>query len=402
MRLDFYIPPRFERRIKNNAIKTEFDEIWEWMGRYQMTGWYYYLGSTDLDKVTLKAQKINLNQVDFVLCFGTGGSYQGVEMLLQFSPYKNKFIFVGPSLDPEEVQKILEKIKGKKIGVNLISKSGGTLEIMIFLNLFKPFLTQAAWICLITSNQNFLDFIKEHFKQPEIFHFEIAKDIGGRFSIASSMGLVIATQGGLNFDDFSEQFLLARKEMESGDNLIPFERGIARYLFFTHGKILENLATNSKKIMPTLKWARQLWAESNGKEYKSMFISTGFYPEDAHSVGQIWKEGPRKVTETYFVVEEQNNDIVFDTPLVFKDLSLQESSLNKINLAFSEAMIEDRFECGIPVSVYRLPKMDLATWGRLAFNEMVAVVVEAYLLGVNPFNQPGVESYKTKVKEKIL
>ena len=150
--------------------------------------------------------------------------------------------------------------------------------------------------------------------------------------------------------------------------------------------------------MPTLQWARQLWAESNGKEYKSMFVSTGFYPEDAHSVGQIWKEGPRKVTETYFVVE-QNHDIVFDTSLSIKDLKIQVNSLNQINLAFSEAMIEDRFECGIPVTVYRLPKMDLATWGRLAFNEMAAVVVEAYLLGVNPFNQPGVESYKAKVKD---
>lgn len=401
MKLDFYIPPRFERRIKNNAIKTEFDEIWEWMGRYQMTGWYYYLGSTDLDRVTEKAKKMDMNQVDYVLSIGTGGSYQGVDMLLQFSPHQEKFIFIGPSLDPDEIAAIMKKIEGKRIGVNLISKSGGTLEILIFINLFRPFLEQAQWMCLITSNPSFVSFIQEHFKKPEIFDFEIAKDIGGRFSIASSMGLVVATQGGLNFDDFSAQFLAARKEMEAGENLLPFERGIARYLLFTDGKILENLATNSKKIMPTLQWARQLWAESNGKEYKSMFVSTGFYPEDAHSVGQIWKEGPRKVTETYFVVE-QNHDIVFDTSLSIKDLKIQVNSLNQINLAFSEAMIEDRFECGIPVTVYRLPKMDLATWGRLAFNEMAAVVVEAYLLGVNPFNQPGVESYKAKVKDRIL
>ena len=86
------------------------------MGRYQMTGWYYYLGSTDLDRVTEKAKKMDMNQVDYVLSIGTGGSYQGVDMLLQFSPHQEKFIFIGPSLDPDEIAAIMKKIEGKRIG----------------------------------------------------------------------------------------------------------------------------------------------------------------------------------------------------------------------------------------------------------------------------------------------
>lgn len=401
MKLEFYVPPRLERRIKKMAIKSEFAEIWDFMARYGMTGWYYYLGNTNIDQMHKDLECLD-RDVDYIISVGTGGSYQGIELLLQFSENKDKFIFVGPSLEPEEIKNILEKIEGKRVGFNIISKSGSTLEIMIFINLFKKNMQKADWISVVSSNPYFIDFIQENFKSVStIKSFNIAKDIGGRFSIVSSMGVVASYLAGIDYNQLLTGFLNARKELEEGENLAPLERGISRYLLFSQGKVLENLTTNLKKVVPTLKWAKQLWAESNGKEYKSMFVTTGYYPEDAHSVGQIWKEGPRKVAETYYLLDK-NGDLNFDTDLSIGQMKIKLNSMAEINNNFIEAIVEDRFECGIPVTVYRMNEFNLTEWGHLIFSEMVGVVMEAFLLGVNPFNQPGVESYKKKVQERIL
>ncbi|PKL13883.1 MAG: hypothetical protein CVV50_02995, partial [Spirochaetae bacterium HGW-Spirochaetae-6] len=265
-------------------------------------------------------------------------------------------------------------------------------------------LERAEWISIISSNPYFVDFVKEHFpKIPVIRHFELNEDIGGRFSIASIMSAVCCYLAKLDFSEFQAGFREAKKSLILGENLLPQQRGIARYLLFGKGKLLENLATNSRKVLPTLRWGRQLWAESNGKEYKSMFISTGYYPEDAHSVGQIWKEGPRSITETFFLVQnDYQNDLPFTNTLTLPNQKIRAKTLGEISDAFIEGIIEDRIESGIPVIIYRLPGFDLKTWGKLMFNEMVSVIIEADFLGVNPFNQPGVESYKNKVKKRIL
>lgn len=402
MEFQLYIPPRMERKVKKMAENLEFNEIWEFMGRYGMTGWYYFLGNADFHKIEDQLKTIDLN-VDYIVSLGTGGSYQGIEMLVEFSPFKDQFIFIGPSLDPEENIRIMKKLEGKKVGFNIISKSGGTLEILTFINLYKPFIESAQWISIITSNPSFVAFFKTHFQKVQnIQSFKISNDIGGRFSIASTMGFVVAYLARINFYDFLKGFINARNRMENGENLIPLERGIVRYSLFSGGKILENLATNSRKVYPTLRWSRQLWAESNGKEYKGMFVSSGFYPEDAHSVGQIWKEGPRAITETYYLLKKNHSLLPFEGKLTLNDMKIKANSMEEINTAFIEGIIEDRFESGIPVSVYRLDDFTLHTWGELCFSEMVGVVVEAYFLGVNPFNQPGVESYKEKVKSKLL
>ena len=401
MELEFFVPPRLERRARKAAIKSEFNEIWEFMEKYGMAGWYYYLGNTDLEKMNKDLEEID-NDVDYVLSFGTGGSYQGIESLLQFSEKKDRFIFIGPSLDSDEINEIIKKIQGKKVGFTIISKSGTTLEILIFLNVFQEFIKKSQWICVITSNHNFSKFLNENFSEvPTIKSFEIKDDIGGRFSIVSNMGIVIAYLADLNYQEFLDGFLFARQQLENEESFMSLERGLIRSYLFEQGKVLENLSTNYKKIIPTLKWAKQLWSESNGKEFKSMFVSVGFYPEDAHSVGQIWKEGPRRFTETFFIIEK-NNDLVFNNSLALNGLKINKKSLNQLNDDFIQAIIEDRFECGIPCMVYRMKEFSLYEWGQLVFSEMVGVVMEAYMLGVNPFNQPGVESYKNKVKKRIL
>jgi glucose-6-phosphate isomerase len=215
------------------------------------------------------------------------------------------------------------------------------------------------------------------------------------------MGIVASYLAEIDYKEFLRGFLGGREKLETEKDLTALERGITRYTLFSQGKYLENLSTNVKKILPTLKWSKQLWAESNGKEYKSMFISIGFYPEDAHSVGQIWKEGPRKITETYYILEK-NTDLTFSNDLSISGMKIKPNSLATVNNDFIEAIIEDRFECGIPVMVNRMEEFSLKEWGELVFNEMVGVVMEAYLHGVNPFNQPGVESYKAKVKSRLL
>ncbi|PKL15363.1 MAG: hypothetical protein CVV50_00405, partial [Spirochaetae bacterium HGW-Spirochaetae-6] len=138
MRLELGVPPRLERKILRMAERTLIDEIWLSMQKYGMGGWYNYFDNFDFSQVASDLKTLDLS-VDYILSVGTGGSYQGVEALLEFSPIKDKFIFIGPSLDRDEIEGILNKIKGKRLGFNLISKSGTTLEIMVFLNLLFPF-----------------------------------------------------------------------------------------------------------------------------------------------------------------------------------------------------------------------------------------------------------------------
>ncbi|HOJ50616.1 MAG TPA: hypothetical protein PKW55_07390 [Spirochaetota bacterium] len=402
MELEFYYQPRLLRKIKNKAMQIDFKELFSFMERYGMVEWYYYLGNKGIKEIEDDVKSFDMN-IDYIVCLGTGGSYQGIEVLIQFSEMKDRFLFIGPSLDPWEINEIKRKLDGKKVGFNIISKSGSTMETIFFINIFHDIISKAKWISVISSNKNFYESIKEEFSSVKnIKFFEISKNIGGRFSIVSNMGVVTGFMAKVDYSRFLDGFLDARKELEHEDNLSPIERGLARYYLFNSDILLENLATNKKKIIPTLKWCKQLLAESNGKEYKSMFVSVGFYPEDAHSVGQIWKEGPRNVTETFFILEnDDSEDIILENKST-KFLTPREKSLSKINQSFIEAIIEDRFESGVPTTVYKLRAFTPYEWGRLIFTEMVAVVVEAYFLGVNPFNQPGVESYKKKVEERIM
>ncbi len=402
MDFEVKIYPRLEKKVTRMATqKNKLEKVWDYANRFGMNGWYTYLEELDLHLVEKNLNHIDTD-VDYILSIGTGGSYQGIELILEFSPHKDKFIFLGPSLDPAEINEVIKKIKGKKVGFNIISKSGSTLEIILFINIFKEYISKAHWISIVTSNPYFSDFIQGHFNNVNtIKTFEIAENIGGRFSMASVLGVVTAYLAGLDFKQFINGFLSAKKKLENGDSIIPLQRGVARYLFFSYGSLLENLSTNIKKIAPTLKWARQLWAESNGKENKGMFVSSGFYPEDAHSVGQIWKEGPRKVAETFFILNK-TEELIFNNDLAIANIKIKPNDLAYINKSFIEAIIEDRIEAEVPVAIYKLDDFSLCTWGELLFNEMMAVVVEAYYLGVNPFDQPGVESYKKKVKAKIL
>jgi len=402
MELNFLFPPKVLRKVKNRSFDLDFKEVFSFMENYGMVDWYYYLGNRGIKEIENDVNSLDLD-VDYIVCIGTGGSYQGIEVLIQFSDIKDKFVFVGPSLDPEEINRIKESFAGKRLGFNIVSKSGSTMEIIFFINIFYDMISSAEWISVISSNVNFYEKIKDEFSSVKnIKFFEISKGIGGRFSIVSNMGVVTGLMANVDYNRFLDGFLDARKELEKEENLLPLERGISRYYLFSYEILLENLTTNKKKLIPLLKWSRQLWAESNGKEYKSMFVSTGFYPEDAHSVGQIWREGPRNVTETFFIIENDNiNDISLNSRSK-NFIPPRERSLSNINQRFIDAIIEDRFEAGVPVTVYKLRSFTPYEVGRLVFTEMVGVVIEAYFHGVNPFNQPGVESYKKKVEERIM
>lgn len=362
-------------------------------------------------RIKLAAEKIR-NDSDVLVVIGIGGSYLGARAAIEFCKSKNynvivkdapKIFFLGNSLSPTEISEIFEICKNCDFSVNVISKSGTTTEPAIAFRLFKALLIEkygreeAAKRIYATTDK-----VKGTLKEMSVAEgyetFVVPDNVGGRFSVLTAVGLLPIAAAGIDIDALMNGAYDAMKKYENGDVLSNdcCKYAAIRNILLRKGKNIEMMVSYEPDFTMMNEWFKQLFGESEGKDNKGIFPSSAIYSTDLHSLGQYVQEGQRHLFETVVVFKEPKCDIVIEKDEANRDglNFIAGKTLSYVNTKAFEGTILAHTDGDVPNIVLEVDKMDEYNLGYLIYFFEKVCAVSGYMLGVNPFNQPGVESYK--------
>lgn len=391
----------------NLDYEKAFDALDELLERKGPTGWIDLPNEKqDTEKIKDLAKRVRDDADVFILC-GIGGSYLGARAIIEAiqNIYHNdiEIIYTGNSLNPNEIYEILEYIEGKSAYMNVVSKSGSTMETLIAFSIFKEYFdenyTNPNERIIVTTGNDEGDLAKLA-KKEGYDRLDVPDDIGGRYSIMTPVGLFPLAVAGLDIDKFLQggkdgfdQYL-----NKSEDNL-ALQYSALRSLMYESAKEIEILVTYDAKLDYLGEWWRQLYGESQCKGEKGLYPSTLIFTCDLHSVGQLIQDGKRNIFETVLTVRNSKHDI--NIPQLGQDGKKYDMSLGQINDIAIKAAIEAHLEGGVPNILISIDKIDERSLAELMYFFMVSCAVNSYELCVNPFDQPGVEKYKKNIKKRL-
>ena len=372
----------------------------------------------DYDKVEFeeikKAAEYIKNNADVLIVIGIGGSYLGARAVIEAlkSPNYNllkkdtpQIYFIGNSISPSSLNEIVSLCEGKDIAVNVISKSGTTTEPAIAFRVFRELVNskyskeEAAKRIFCTTDKN-KGTLKELSDKEGYKTFVVPDDVGGRYSVLTAVGLLPIAVAGIDIDALMKGAFDAMKDCASVND--PEKSDVLNYviyrnLFYNYGRKLECFVSYEPCMAMFNEWLKQLFGESEGKDGKGLFPTSTVFSTDLHSLGQFIQEsGKDLMFETVVKFDKCDNDYVIGT---------QEGNLDGLNFLAGEKMsvvnekarlgtLIAHSEGGVENLVIELDKLDEYNIGQLIYSFEYACAVSGYVLGVNPFNQPGVESYK--------
>lgn len=368
----------------------------------------------ELERIRMAAMKIQQDS-DVLLVIGIGGSYLGtraaIEMLHHsfdnlLSGGKRKtphIIFVGQHISSVYKHELLSVLHNKDVSINVVSKSGTTTEPAIAFRIFRRFMeekygeAEASKRIYATTDKE-KGALKKIADAKGYETFIIPDDIGGRYSVLTPVGLLPMAVSGIAIDDVLLGAIDATKRLHTPElSLNPaYQYAAIRNILYNKGYMIEILATYEPKLISFSDWWVQLFGESEGKDGKGVFPATAQFSTDLHSFGQYIQDGPRKLFETIIKVKSCTVEVMIENDLSNLDglNYLVGQSLHDINTKACEASIIAHTEGGVPNIEINIPRMDAYTFGYIVYFFQKACAMSGYLLGVNPFDQPGVESYK--------
>lgn len=344
---------------------------------------------------------------EVLVCIGIGGSYLGTKAAIEALKYQCgksfPIIFLGQNLSADYINEVLNYIDDKEIAVNVISKSGTTLEPALSFRIMRDFLEkrygrnearkriiattdkEKGALCQLADEENYKTFV-------------INDDIGGRFSVLTPVGLVPIATYGIDI----EKLLLGAKDMmdisskEDMSKNPVYAYAALRHLLYNSGKTTEILSSFVPNLIYLSQWWTQLFGESEGKNNKGVFPVSCNLTTDLHSVGQYIQQGLRNLFETFLWIEKSKNKLT---------IPKEEADLDKLNYLAGKEMDyinEQAFkgtalahkEGGVPNMSISIPQIDEYYLGQLFYFFEKAIAISGLLLGINPFDQPGVEAYK--------
>ena len=355
---------------------------------------------------------------DIFLVIGIGGSYLGARAVIEalnntfYNFLDNKtrktpqVLYVGNNLSPNYLNDLIDYIGDKDICINVISKSGTTTEPAIAFRFFREFLEtkygikEARKRIYVTTDKE-KGALKELAKEEKYTTFIIPNNVGGRFSVLTAVGLLPIAVSGINIDNLMEGERFAC-EKYSDSNLKYnecYRYAVIRNILYNEEKNIEFLVTYEPKMHYVIEWWKQLYGESEGKDLKGIFPAGAEFTTDLHSLGQYIQEGRRNLFETVLNINKTSSDI---------EIKLDEDNLDGLNylagkeLSFvnkkaMEGTIKAHCDGGVPNILITMDVLNEHTMGQLLYFFEKACAVSGILLGVNPFNQPGVEKYKTNM-----
>ncbi|MCQ2790185.1 MAG: glucose-6-phosphate isomerase [bacterium] len=363
---------------------------------------------TELEEIKKHADYVRKN-FDILLVCGIGGSYLGARASIEAinGLHKNKkpeIIFIGQSFSSDYLNEVIEYVKNKKFAINVISKSGTTTETSISFRIFKNLLEkkvgkeEAKKAIFATTDKEKGSLLKLA-NQEGYVKFVLPSDIGGRFSVFSPVGLFPIACAGIDIEIFIEGARKAQKELTSSniEQNAAYKYAVLRDFFLKRKYANELFVTYEPRLVSLGEWFKQLFGESEGKEHSGLFPCSATFSTDLHSLGQFIQEGTPVLFETILNVKHPNHEI--SIPKTDDDLDELNYLAGK-NLSFvSEQAFKGTLEAHsttakVPNIVLEIEKLDEEHLGYLFYFFMKTCAMSAYLLKVNPFNQPGVEVYK--------
>lgn len=365
-------------------------------------------------RIKLAAQKIRSDS-EVLVVIGIGGSYLGARAAIEFCKSQNynlvckdapQIFFSGNSISSAALDEILSICKDKDFSVNVISKSGTTTEPAISFRIFRELLekkygkAEAAKRIYVTTDKA-KGTLKALSDEEGYETFVVPDDVGGRYSVLTAVGLLPIAAAGIDIDAMMQGANDARKaytdpDMEKND---CYKYAAIRNILYRKGKAVEMMVAYEPDYTMMNEWFKQLFGESEGKDGKGLYPSSAVFSTDLHSMGQFIQQGSRVLFETAVVFDEPKTEVVIEKDEANADglNFLAGKTMSYVNRKAFEGTVLAHVDGGVPNVVLELPKMDAYHFGYLVYFLEKACAISGYTLGVNPFNQPGVESYKSNM-----
>lgn len=362
----------------------------------------------EFERIKKAAARIRENS-DVLVSIGIGGSYLGIKSVdvacdsYFNSKRKTEIIYAGNQISGEYLADLLDYLKDKDYSLNVISKSGTTTEPAIAFRILREAIEEKygkeeAKERIFATTDKAKGALKQLADAEGFESFVVPDDIGGRFSVISAVGLLPLAVAGVDIDEFMAGFADGRekytnKSMEND----AIKYAAVRNMLHENGKDIEILLNYEPKLAYVAEWWKQLYGESEGKDGKGIFPASVSNTTDLHSMGQMIQDGKRNIFETVIEVENPNRDITIKEDAENLDglNFLAGKNMSYVNKQAMEGTTMAHVEGGVPNIRIKLEKINERKLAELFYFFEIAVGVSGYMLGVNPFNQPGVEAYKT-------
>ena len=368
----------------------------------------------EFSRIKKAAKKIS-KESDILIVIGIGGSYLGARAVIEAltssfynmkSEKQRKYpqvLYVGNNLSPNYINELLEVIEDKDFSINVISKSGTTTEPAIAFRIFREILENKYGIeearsrIYVTTDKK-RGALKTLADEEGYEKFVIPDNVGGRYSVLTAVGLLPIACSGIDIDKLMEGAQIAQERYNDSNLKYNecYKYAVSRNILNKLYKNIEILVNYEPKMHYFTEWWKQLYGESEGKDQKGIFPAGVDFTTDLHSMGQYIQEGRRNLFETVINIENSNSDITIQKDEDNLDglNYLAGKTLDYVNKKAMEGTIKAHVSGDVPNIVIHMNKLDEVNLGELIYFFEKACAISGMILGVNPFNQPGVEEYK--------
>ncbi len=402
-----------------NAYQEKVSEAHKWLHEKtgkgnDFVGWVNWPNDYDkeeFDRIIALSEKLK-GKYDVLLVCGIGGSYLGAraanEMIRGLYPENGpEVIFVGNTFSNTYISQVLKHIEGKDVVLNVISKSGTTTETSVSFRIFKQYIENkygkdGAKERIIATTDKHKGTLKELADKEGYEEFVVPDDIGGRYSVFTAVGLLPLALAGVDIKALMEGAKLAYDDFSSDslkDNL-AYQYAVARRILDKQGYKSEMFVTYNLQLTTVAEWWKQLFGESEGKDGLGLLPTSACFSTDLHSLGQFIQEGQKVLFETLLLIENMPEDITFPSDKENLDNMnyLAGKQVSWVNKMAMQGTLKAHSETGnVPNILVTIDDNSAKSFGYMMYFFFKACGMSCYLLGINPFNQPGVEVYKKEM-----
>lgn len=368
----------------------------------------------EINYIESEADRIRKNS-EILVIIGIGGSYLGARAAIEFLKSCNynylckkapKIFFIGNNISSAAISEILDICRNKDVVLNVVSKSGTTLECMVTFRIFKKFLEEKygkykAKERIYCTTDPCKGLLREIALKEGYKIFNIPSNVGGRYSVLTSVGLLPLSVIGGNINNLLKGASIARSRflnLKLTENEC-YKYALLRNILYNKGKVIEIIGGYEPRLDCLFEWWKQLFGESEGKCGKGIFPTSVIFSTDLHSMGQFIQEGNPIFFETVITIKEDpyNLKIPYDKSDADKLNYLSSKTLEFINRQAFSAAAFAHFNSGTPIIHLEIDSIDEYNLGYLIYFFEKSCAISSHILGVDPFNQPGVEAYKKKM-----
>ena len=376
-----------------NEVLSKKVDIINKLKNSNMNGWTKEIDAATISKIKETASFIKKN-FDCLVVIGIGGSFLGSyafdKMFRKyFDDDKFETIYAGTTLSSKHLEELIKYLRNKNFCINVISKSGTTMETSITYKLLKDTLKrkyneEELKNHIIVTTDKDKGKLREEVNEMGYTSFIIPDDIGGRYSFITPAHLLPLAVN-YNIDEIIDGYYHGKRLLD-----VAYEYAATRYLLYKHGKVVENFTVSEENMSYFSEWLKQLFGETEGKNGVGILPTSTVFTRDLHSLGQFIQEGNKILFETFIKVTETNNYIEYN-----------KEDLSTINNIVIDSVIRAHSKGNVPCLEIEMDELTEENIGILIYFFQLSAAFSGYLFGVEPFNQPGVEVYKQEVSDAL-